>query len=218
MKVSKAAIILALGLAVLASKAEASVVIDILQRGGNVVTTATGAIDLTGLTFVLNANLTAPGVVAPAAGMVAVGTTGAAISYYSGASGPGSFGGGGSTTASSGSGDALGVLATILPELNPPLVVVPKDYASGSWLSGSSTYDGQTIASLGLNPGTYVYTWNSSPVPVAFQDDSVTVFIAVPEPTTWAMMTLGFAALGFVGYRATRKGAAFAWIVRAKLN
>ncbi len=31
---------------------------------------------------------------------------------------------------------------------------------------------------------------------------------SVPEPSTWAMMLLGFAGLGFAGYRARRKGAA----------
>jgi hypothetical protein len=30
----------------------------------------------------------------------------------------------------------------------------------------------------------------------------------VPEPSTWAMMLLGFAGLGFAGYRATRRSAA----------
>ncbi len=29
----------------------------------------------------------------------------------------------------------------------------------------------------------------------------------VPEPSTWAMMLLGFAGLGFAGYRASRKSA-----------
>ena len=29
---------------------------------------------------------------------------------------------------------------------------------------------------------------------------------AVPEPSTWAMMLVGFAALGFAGYRASRRG------------
>jgi hypothetical protein len=53
-----------------------------------------------------------------------------------------------------------------------------------------------------LTPGTYVYTWNSSPA----QDDSLTVKIgSIPEPATWAMMLLGFAALGFAGFRATRR-------------
>jgi hypothetical protein len=33
---------------------------------------------------------------------------------------------------------------------------------------------------------------------------------SVPEPSTWAMMALGFAALAFAGYRRSRKGAAFA--------
>jgi hypothetical protein len=32
----------------------------------------------------------------------------------------------------------------------------------------------------------------------------------VPEPSTWAMMLLGFAGLGFSGYRASRKSASFA--------
>jgi hypothetical protein len=32
----------------------------------------------------------------------------------------------------------------------------------------------------------------------------------VPEPSTWAMLALGFAGLGFAGYRRSRKGAAFA--------
>ena len=33
---------------------------------------------------------------------------------------------------------------------------------------------------------------------------------AAPEPSTWAMMLLGFAGIGFAGYRASRKGAAAA--------
>lgn len=33
---------------------------------------------------------------------------------------------------------------------------------------------------------------------------------SVPEVSTWAMMLLGFAGLGFAGYRTSRKGAAFA--------
>ena len=31
---------------------------------------------------------------------------------------------------------------------------------------------------------------------------------SVPEPSTWAMMLLGFAGLGFVGYRTSRRAAA----------
>ena len=32
----------------------------------------------------------------------------------------------------------------------------------------------------------------------------------VPEPSTWAMMLLGFAGLGYAGYRASRKSVAVA--------
>jgi hypothetical protein len=39
---------------------------------------------------------------------------------------------------------------------------------------------------------------------------SVPGAIAVPERSTWGMMLLGFAGLGFAGYRRARKGAAFA--------
>lgn len=34
--------------------------------------------------------------------------------------------------------------------------------------------------------------------------------VATPEPSTWVMMGLGFAALGFAGWRAQRKTAALA--------
>jgi len=36
------------------------------------------------------------------------------------------------------------------------------------------------------------------------------LYSPVPEPSTWAMMLLGFAGLGFAGYRASRKTAALA--------
>jgi hypothetical protein len=45
-------------------------------------------------------------------------------------------------------------------------------------------------------------------------DANGTAFLAenttVPEPSTWAMMMLGFAGLGFFGYRVSRKNAAIA--------
>ena len=36
------------------------------------------------------------------------------------------------------------------------------------------------------------------------------VVAGTPEPSTWAMMILGFASLGFAGYRKARKTAAIA--------
>jgi hypothetical protein len=37
--------------------------------------------------------------------------------------------------------------------------------------------------------------------------DDVTLSSAVPEPSTWAMMTLGFAGIGFMAYRRRNRGA-----------
>jgi hypothetical protein len=39
--------------------------------------------------------------------------------------------------------------------------------------------------------------WSSNSLPVAFQ---LTVADAVPEPSTWAMMILGFLGLGYMAY------------------
>jgi hypothetical protein len=91
------------------------------------------------------------------------------------------------------------------------LLLVPHGYTSGSPLSGSATFNDATPASLGLTPGTYTYTWNSFPLRLSFQDDSLTVKIgSIPEPSTWAMMLIGFACLGFAGYRAARESAGVA--------
>ena len=58
--------------------------------------------------------------------------------------------------------------------------------------------DGQTFSSLGATPGTYEWTWGSG----ANQNFTLVVGAgAIPEPSTWAMMLLGFAGLGFVGYQ-----------------
>jgi PEP-CTERM motif len=203
MKLNTLAVAAALSLTVAGGRADASVVIDIFQNGGNVVAMGGGTIDLNGLTlFDSSAHSGAPAV-EPNVGLVFVGPD-ADIDAYTGISGPMSFGTGGPTSGSSGSGDTFGVNAA--PDIvNSSLLIVPTGYTSGTTLAGSSIYDGQTLASLGLTPGTYVYTWNRSPA----QDDSLTVKIgSIPEPATWATMLLGFAALGFAGFRATRRSAA----------
>ncbi len=89
-----------------------------------------------------------------------------------------------------------------------PVILVPNGYVSGSALSGSATYDGATLDSLGLTAGKYVYTWGAGA-----DADSLTVNIGAggaPEASTWAMLLMGFAGLGFAGYRASRKSAAAA--------
>jgi|SRR5271163_2715147 hypothetical protein len=141
-----------LGLMALGGQAEASVIIDVYQSGGDVITTESGSVDLTDLTY--NYSNPGQGGMTPSAGDIVIGGPANGDVYFS-VSGPASFGTGGFTSASSNSGD---VFAIGLGQL-----AVPSGYVSGTALSGSSTCDGQTFVSLGLMPGKYVYTWGSRP-------------------------------------------------------
>lgn len=123
------------------------------------------------------------------------------IDIYEGLiSGPLSLGPGGSSSfgATSGLGDLVGVFGS------PFSLIVPRSYVSGALLSDESVYADQSFASLGLTPNVYVYTWGSGATA-----DSLTIVIGdVPEPSTWALLLLGFVGLGYVSHRASRKGAA----------
>ncbi|HZZ23001.1 MAG TPA: PEPxxWA-CTERM sorting domain-containing protein [Roseiarcus sp.] len=78
---------------------------------------------------------------------------------------------------------------------------MPHGYVSDSPLSDSATYDGQTFSSLGATPGTYKQTWGTG----ANQSFTLVIGAAVvPEPSTWAMMLLGFAGLGLAEWRHRR--------------
>ena len=86
-------------------------------------------------------------------------------------------------------------------------ILVPSGYVSDRALSDTATYTGQaTFSSLGVTPGTYEWTWGSGPN----QTFTLEIGTAVPEPSTWAMMALGFGWLGFLGYRKTRRDNALA--------
>jgi hypothetical protein len=57
----------------------------------------------------------------------------------------------------------------------------------------------------GIAPGATGYFSLEEPVSISAPPSVV----GTPEPATWAMMLLGFAGLGFAGYRASRKTPAF---------
>jgi hypothetical protein len=81
-----------------------------------------------------------------------------------------------------------------------PLVGVSTGYTSGSSILAEMLLAGQTIAGMDLTPGTYMFT---------IPNDTITLTIggAVPEPSTWAMLLLGFAGIGFMAYRQKSKPA-----------
>jgi hypothetical protein len=65
--------------------------------------------------------------------------------------------------------------------------------------SDSSTYDNATLASLGLMPGTYTYSWSTP-------DDSFVVNIGTtPLPAALPLFAGGLGALGLFGLRSRRR-------------
>jgi PEP-CTERM motif len=173
MKTRNAAIAAVLLLASVPGTADAGVVIDVFQSRGDVVATASGSLDLAGLTYVGSGGLGI--VVNPLLAEIIIGPPGGGpIDSYTGISGPTSFGSHAFVHSSSATGDIFGV------EGGVGEIVVPAGYISGSSLAGSMTLDNRTIAGLGMIPGTYTWTWGSGAVA-----DSLTVNIAsVPEPST----------------------------------
>jgi hypothetical protein len=186
-----------LGAAVLigssAAPVQAGYIVTFSQVGPDVVASGSGTIDLNGLTLIT------PGFTTPEVGPTfATEATGAAggIDEYSGANGPTSFGSGVFTSATTGTGDLVGIQQLIGEPTG--FVLVPTGYASGAALSDMATYAGQSFASLGLTPGVYLYTFGSG-----MNADTFTVDVAVPEPAS--LVLLGTAAvLGLAARRRRR--------------
>ncbi len=182
------AITAALVLATLTSRADAAFIITINQVGSNVVATGRGTIDITD--FTLGASGQYPAFIEPWYPQFALGTfTDAVYFLFSGYVGPAfnTVGPGGITYASSSSGDYVGVG---LGEL-----LLPSGYVSGTPLSNTTMWDNATFASLGLTPGSYIWSFGSGP-----DSDSITMIIgsSVPEPTTLVMSAIAVAC-GLIG-------------------
>jgi len=142
--------------------AQAGYTVTLEEIGTDVVATGSRAIDLTGLRFAIgsgaspmidpNAGHNPPGDQNP---LIFTGPTSSSVDWYFLPMRPMSFGSGGLTFASSGSGDMVGIFRTIFGDY----LVVPAGYVSGTALSDSATYNNATFATLGVTPGTYVWTW-----------------------------------------------------------
>jgi VPDSG-CTERM motif len=161
------------------------------QVGSNVVATGSGAINLTDLTFGSSTGETS--VIIPSLGVVFTGPTNLSNTFlYIGEfSGPTSFGAGGQSFANSGSGDFVGFIAL-------EVLLVPSEYVSGAALSDTSTYSGATFASLGVTPGTYVWTWGTG-----LPNQNFTLIIgggSVPDGGSTVSL-LGCALLGLAALR-----------------
>jgi hypothetical protein len=161
------------------ASAQAGYIVTLEQQGPNVVATGSGPIDLTGLG--------APQAVAPAGtslapnvAQIVTGLPGTSTAvFFTGFSGPTSFGTGGPTTTNSGSGDIVGIIgATGVGVLGKPSLIVPSGYVSNNPLSDTATYLNETFTMLGVTPGTYEWTWGSG----ANQNFTLDAVATVPAP------------------------------------
>jgi len=186
------AIVLLAGLSaslVIPAAARADLTIDITQSGGNVVATATGTIDVSSLRFDGNESIGVfmdPG----AAWFITSPESVPTMSVYSAITGPTSWGSGTAVNPTTAIGDTFGFYGAV------GYFYLPYGAGTVESISSTDTWMGATFTSLGLDPGTYKYTWGSGT-----PGESITVQIgptasAVPEPATIWFAAIGAAAFG----------------------
>jgi hypothetical protein len=173
-----ALVLLAAGVA----RADSIYTVTLTQIGPNVVATGSGAIDLTGLTSFGSA-FASPELY-PDHGIIGTGPSGT-IDLYTGSSGPFSFGPGSAAFPSSTSGDSV-----FLEDFGLD-IDVPQGYVSGTSLSSSATFDSATLASLGVTPGTYTWTWDSGANSFVLE---IPEFTVTPEPGSFLLIGIGLLA------------------------
>jgi hypothetical protein len=155
------------------TSARAAYTVTIAPSGADVLASGSGSLNIAGMTL-LSSSGAIPGV-NPSLGLFRIGF-GSSIDLYSGISGPASFGSGSpfAAAADSGSGDILGIFGSA------GNLQVPSGFTGGILGPSDATWNSRTIQSLGLTPGSYVYT---------LPNDTFTVNI-VPEPASLSLLAL----------------------------
>ena len=175
-------------------------VVTVEQVGSDVVATGSGQIDLTGLVLNASDDPGYPGIFA-SWGDIGLGSGYTDTYTPSELSGPTGFGTGDHNNASSSTGSLVA-----FQDSGGGYINVPAGYVSDTVLSTSTdTFDDATFASLGVTPGTYVWTWGSDP------DQSFTIDVeATPLPAALPLFATSLGGLGLLGWRRRRKAQAVA--------
>jgi hypothetical protein len=184
----------ALAALLLAPVLQASVVITVVESGGDVVMSSPGGtLDLTGANLDWDNFGPLGGFVQPTSPELFIGPS-QLIDVYDVFDNPGSIGSGFNPTnadATTGT-DTYGVSGTA--------IFVPDDYVSGALLSASSaTFVGKSFVSLKLNEGSYVWDLPSS--------DTLTVNVTSVVPIPAAAWLFGSGLLGMIGIAIRKKAA-----------
>jgi len=145
------------------STAQAGYIVSLQEVGSNVVGTGSGAFNLAGLIGPQGGNVHESGVRGNP-GFIGLGNPlGAEIDGYSGLTGPASFGSGVAVfSPSTDSGNTVSLNANFAGS-GAARLFVPHGYVSDTDLSSSATWNNATFLTLGVTPGTYVWTWGTGP-------------------------------------------------------
>jgi surface protein len=148
----------------------------LLEVGGDVILSGAGTMNLTSLTnvqpFFRSSNLV-PQASQFGCGLAGPGPFNSRLYTGSTFNSPANFGTGGQTIGS-GTGDFFGVTFAI----SNNQLFVPSGYTSGSFISGTTTFNSTTLATLGATPGTYTWSWGSGA-----NASSIVMQVGVPAVT-----------------------------------
>ena len=157
-----------------ASAANAQIVFNIFESGGNVELTMSGDFDLAATQGYIS-DSTAYNGYSPNLGAIATGSGN--TNYYGMTQSTWTpFGSGGFGNWDASGGDTVALFSN-------PVLGVPAGYVSGQSLSATATKFGTTLAALGMTPGTYTTTL----VGPSGVSDSVIVNVGIPAPGTAAL-------------------------------
>ncbi len=168
-------------------------VVKLVQDGSRVVASGNGSIDLTGLTFDQE-YLAGSASLWPSRGYLLGGTEGD-LDGYTGFAGPTSFGIGPVPLSATRTGDRAGLIGSS-SDFGHPVLWVPPGYLSASALSNTSIFEGANFATLGVTPGSYVWTWGTGAEQRFTLDIIGAPEVDVPETAALGMFGLGALLLG----------------------
>jgi hypothetical protein len=101
-----------------------------------------------------------------------------------------------------------GVSVPPCAECGPGPAEVDTPPISATFLGSVNLTDFSDFAGNGSNDFVFAISAGANETIDASGTVTETIFTSIPEPSTWAMMLLGFAGLGYAGYRASRRTAA----------
>ena len=180
---------------------KAAATITFSQVGNDVQATISGTMDVTSANYLGTNN--SSGRVRGAPTNVHIGPvidpTTVIVDTYS-ASGPTNIGTSASNIdATLGSGTASKMFGVNMA--SPSRVIVPAGFTVGD-VEASSTWAGQSIASLGLTPGTYTFTWPGDSLKVVIPAPTPA---AIPSLSEWTQLLLALMTIMLVGWHFHRE-------------